>query len=123
MIGIRATLSALLLWSCSAQAFIDPPVITPEHPTTETQVEVSIRNGVCDALLSYSVEIIADAVEVTIRKIPTQDDPLCNYPIIEAVVRLPILPAGTHPLSIYFQDNEPPNALPVLWFQTILDIA
>lgn len=122
MIGNRWILLTLFVWASSAHAFIDPPVITPKHPTTETPVEVAIRNGVCDALLNHTVAIVDDTVELRIRKITTQTDPFCNYPILTAVFELPLLPAGQHPFSIYLQDNLPPDSPPVLWFQTTIEI-
>lgn len=120
---IHAILSALALWASSAHAFIDPPVITPEHPTTQTAIEISIRYGICDGLANYTLAMEDASVDLTITKIPTQDDPFCNNPINTAVIVLPLLLEGEHSLRIYLQDVDPPDAQPVLWFQTILDIA
>ncbi len=119
----RWILAALALFGSSAYAFIDPPIITPERPTTEMPIEVAIRNGLCDALLNYTVAIVDDDVEMTITKIPTQDDPFCNNTIYTTVFELPLLSAGQHPLSIFLLDSAPPDAEPVLWFQTTLDVA
>jgi hypothetical protein len=122
MIAIRMILSMLLLWASAAQAFIDPPVITPENPTTETHVEVSIRWGVCDALLDYMLEVSNGTVDLTIDKLPTQSDPFCINPIETYTFVLPLLAEGQHSLSIYLKDSDPPNSQPILWFQTILTV-
>lgn len=122
MIAIRTILSMLLLWASVAQAFIDPPVITPENPTTDTYVEAAVRYGVCDALLRYTFEYNASGLNLTIVKVPTQSDPFCNNPISTYAFVLPLLPEGQHLFSIYLQDSRPPDSQRVLWFQTTLDI-
>ncbi len=120
--AIRTILPMLLVWASSAKAFVDPPVITPENPTTETPITVSIRYGVCDALIDYTIETVGTAVELRITKIPTQSDPFCNVPVTTSTFELPLLSAGQHPLTIYFQDIDPPGLPPVIWFQTTLTV-
>ena len=40
----------LFLFANAAAAFIDPPYLTPEHPTAGDTVTLNIRAGVCDGI-------------------------------------------------------------------------
>ncbi len=111
------------LATTQAHAFIDPPAISPENPTDTTPITISIRSGVCDALLSYEIVNDLDPVEIVIRRIRTQSDPFCNQPVVVAEIPIETLPVGTHEVRLMFVYNYPPDAVPFFWQELILDVS
>ncbi len=111
------------LAATQAQAFIDPPVISPDSPTDTTPITISIRTGICDRFLSYEIIRDLDPVEILIRRIPTQLDPFCNHPIRTVEIPIGVLPVGPHLIRLMFVDNVPPNTTPYLWRELALKVS
>jgi hypothetical protein len=94
---IEATLLLLLAFAApSAQAFFDPPWITPAVPRAGALVSVNIHGGICDAIFEWSgypqvtrqgnaVRIVeygahVDFVDWCIYGVGTLAEPIGNFP-------------------------------------------
>lgn len=96
----------LALFAQSAQAFFDPPWITPEHPAAGETVMVNIHYGVCDAIFGEEgyPQITQEGSAIRMRWFgqhwPEGSSSLCIYPISTFVTPLGVYPAGSYTLTI-----------------------
>jgi hypothetical protein len=94
-----------------AQAFVDPPWITPEHPQAGETVYVNLRFGICDAILVGQIppQITQSGTAIRILFWSSHDtDPiLCNVPIWTAAVPIGSFPPGSYTLQVdrWYQDG------------------
>lgn len=76
---------ALVAFAPSAHAFIDPPYITPQHPTAGEEIFINIRAGVCDGIGSISgyPQVIRSGndIRIVLWSDSFTDPILCNFPV------------------------------------------
>jgi hypothetical protein len=100
--------SALLLLGLlgfrPAYAFVDPPWVTPEHPQANETVDVNLRFGICDVILTGQIppEITqsGSSVRILLWSVHNTDPTLCNYPIWTAAVPVGSFPPGSYTLQV-----------------------
>lgn len=87
-----------------AQAFVDPPWITPENPQAGETIYVNLRFGICDMI---SVEPVPPqitqtgmAVRILLWGSHETDPILCNVPIWTAAVSVGAFPPGAYTLQV-----------------------
>jgi hypothetical protein len=94
-----------------AQAFVDPPWITPEHPQASETVYVNLRFGICDVILTAPIppQITQSGshVRILLWSVHNTDPILCNYPILTAAVPVGSFPSGSYTLQVdrWYQDD------------------
>jgi len=86
--------------SSTANAFFDPPYITPDHPTADDILAVNIRVGVCDALIESPefprITRVGNQVRIVYFSSHNDDPEFCNIEIGTAH-----LPIGTYGVGVY----------------------
>lgn len=96
--------AAAALFAQRAQAFIDPPYLSPEHPVAGETVSVSIRSGECDAILTGVVPPRitqnGNAVRILFWSSTDTDPILCNVPIGTGTYSVGSYPPGTYTLQV-----------------------
>ena len=100
-----------LLFAQTADAFIDPPYLTPEDPVAGEMVSVNIRFGICDAIagdFANYPQITHEGNAIRILFWSTSDDDpiLCNVPIGTGSHTVGAYPAGAYTLQVdrsYFE--------------------
>jgi len=102
--------------STTVQAFIDPPVVSPEDPTDITPITISLRYGGCNALLDHQVISQGSWMEITITK-EARSPSDCEDGKSQYEIPLGLLPPGYYQFGIYLRDSEPPDA-PVVHFES-----
>lgn len=84
-----------------AQAFFDPPYITPENPIAGDTVSVNIHGGQCDAIIEETgypqITRAGDAIRLVVFGI--LDSYFCNYGVGTATFELGVYPAGAYTLQ------------------------
>ena len=100
------------LFAQTADAFIDPPYLTPEDPVAGEMVSVNIRGGICDAILTGVVppQITQKGNAIRILFWSTSDDDpiLCNVPVGTATHAVGAYPEGSYTVQVdryYFAPN------------------
>ena len=94
-----------------AQAFVDPPWITPENPQAGEEVFVHLRYGICDVILLGPIppEITQSGTSIRILfwSVHNTDPILCNYPIEAGTTLVGALPPGDYTLQVdrWYQDG------------------
>lgn len=109
-----ASTLALLLGSVAqtAQAFIDPPWITPEAPRAGEAVSVNIRMGICDAIIfrpGYpQVTQVGNAIRILEYGNRIDFEDLCIYPIGTLSEPIGAFAPGDYSLTVDFTyENYP----------------
>jgi hypothetical protein len=94
----------LFLFANTAAAFLDPPYLTPEHPTAGDTVSVNIHGGVCDAIGSWpgyqAISQNGIQIRIVLWSITYHDSGLCNLPIGTATIPVGVYPAGSYTLQV-----------------------
>ena len=98
------------LFAQTADAFIDPPYLTPEDPVAGEMVSVNIRDGICDAILGLpgwpQITQDGNAIRILFWSASNDDPILCNYPIGTGIFAVGAYPAGSYTLQVdrsYFE--------------------
>ena len=99
---------ALALWCLllvrPADAFVDPPWITPEHPQAGETVYVNLRYGVCDVIGIAPIppEITQDgsAVRILFWSGHYTDPIQCIYPTESGATAIGSFPPGSYTLQV-----------------------
>lgn len=94
--------------SSTVQAFIDPPVVSPEEPTDTTPITLTLRYGECNALLDHEIDRRGTWFGITITK-ETRSPPGCDVPEAEYEIDLELLPPRRYRYAIYLLDSEQPG--------------
>jgi len=99
------------LFAQTADAFIDPPYLTPEDPVSGETVSVNIRGGICDAILGLSgwpqISQEGNAIRVLFWGVRNSDPILCNYSVGTGIYAVGSYTAGLYTLQAdlrYFDD-------------------
>lgn len=111
--AIALALAVVALIAPSAQAFIDPPYLSPEHPIAGETVSVKIRAGVCDAIgelpgAGYPrITQDGNVIRMTLWSSTDTDPILCNVPIGTGTYAFGAFPPGSYTIQVdrdYFGD-------------------
>jgi len=94
----------LLLFANTAAAFLDPPYLTPEHPTAGDTVSVSIYGGVCDAIVGIPgyprISQQGSEIRIVLWSVSYHDSELCFLPIGTMTYPIGAYPAGSYTLDV-----------------------
>jgi len=94
----------LVLFANSAAAFLDPPYLTPEHPTAGDTVTLNIRGGVCDGIGSgHGYPMISQEgshIRIVVWSVSYHDSELCNIPVGIATETIGAYAAGSYTLQV-----------------------
>ena len=107
MFRCRLALLLALLYAFTsqpAQAFIDPPYITPSVPVAGDTVSVNIREGQCDGILSATgypqITRVENAIRVVSWGVRYFNPELCTLPIGTETDSIGSFPAGSYTLQV-----------------------
>lgn len=107
MIRFRSVMLGMLLTlvTPTASAFVDAPVLVPAHPVAGQTVSVSIRIGVCDALVEApgypKITRVGNSIRVLLASVHAASADWCIfYPIATAVVPVGEFPHGNYTLHV-----------------------
>lgn len=96
-----------VLFAQSAQAFFDPPWITPSGPTAGETVSINIHGGICDTIFGETgyPKITQEGNAIRVRWFGQHwpegsGDLLCSYPIGTLTHPLGTYPAGSYTLTV-----------------------
>ena len=108
--AIRTVLSGLvliLICGSEAQAFVDPPVLVPEHPQALQPVHVRLRAGGCDAFyLPLPENMVIESpkpglTRITVRSDHYEEGPWCIFgPGASADYPIGSFPSGTYLVEV-----------------------
>jgi hypothetical protein len=94
----------LFLFADTAAAFLDPPYLTPEHPTAGDTVTLNIRAGVCDGIGSgHGYPRISQEgthIRIVVWSVSYHDSELCFLPIWTNTIAIGAYPAGSYTLQV-----------------------
>lgn len=100
-----------LLFAPAAQAFFDPPWVTPENPIAGEIVSVNIRRGLCDAILEREgyPRITRDDGAIRLIEYGVHNSPedFCIYPIATLARPLGVFSAGDYTLTVDLAYEHP----------------
>lgn len=102
---------ALVAFAPSAQAFLDPPYITPQHPAVGEVVSVAIRGGVCDGVGTIpgypQITRQGNMVRIVLWGVHATDPILCNIPIATVAYPVGAYPPGSYVVQMdrNYQDD------------------
>ncbi len=101
---VRLLLGFGLLATWPAQAFVDPPWITPEHPQAGETVYVNLHYGICDVILvghnPPEITQVGSAIRILFWSVHNTDQILCNYPIETGATAIGTFPPGEYTLQV-----------------------
>jgi hypothetical protein len=102
---LAATLIVLSLsFARNADAFIDPPYLTPGNPVAGEPVSVSIRAGVCDGVGSIpgypQITQTGDTIRILLWGSSFVDPILCNLPIGTSTYQVGAFSEGAYVLRV-----------------------
>lgn len=104
---LGATVLTLLLTAIAgpAQAFFDPPWVTPENPIDGETVSVNIRHGICDSILEEpgfpQVTQNGNAIRIVYYGIHYElGDELCIFGVGTVVDSIGVYPPGQYTLTV-----------------------
>lgn len=87
-----------------AQAFVDPPWITPENPQAGEEVFVHLRYGICDAIgiapIAPEITQVGNSVRILFWSTHDTDPILCNVPIETGSAPIGTFPPGAYTLQV-----------------------
>jgi hypothetical protein len=97
-----AVVTIFLTGSGMAQAFVDPPYITPYHPDSSTELTLNIRGGECDDFIAYPPSIVqtVNTVDVLVYTTHTTDPLFCFVPVYISTYSLGVYPPGSYNFSV-----------------------
>ena len=92
----------LMLLSQLAQAFVDPPTLSPTNPTEGQTVSVSIRVGQCDGLPGGAEQITqtGNSIRILLNSYHAFDSEFCNIIVGVRTFPLGAYPAGSYTVQI-----------------------
>jgi hypothetical protein len=94
----------LFLFASTAAAFLDPPYLTPEHPTAGDTITLNIRGGVCDGIGSGHgyprISQEGSHIRIVLWSVSYHDSGLCNIPVGIATETIGAYPAGSYTLQV-----------------------
>jgi hypothetical protein len=104
-IAIRLAFAFIALFAQSAQAFFDPPSITPVYPAAGEVVSVNIHGGVCDSIFQVQGYPRLTREGNTLRLLEAGDhyeegDELCVFPTGTLIRELGAFTAGDYVLTV-----------------------
>ena len=96
----------------TAQAFFDPPWITPDTPRAGEIVSVNIRMGDCDARVEHpgypQITRQGNMIRLLVYGHHWETQDLCIYPIGVGTEAIGAFPEGDYTLTVdFFYDNYP----------------
>lgn len=105
----------LVLLSQLANAFVDPPTLSPTNPTEGQTVSVNIRVGQCDALPATvpgypQITQTGNALRILLYSLNQYDPEFCIYPTLMTTTAAGTYPAGSYTLQVdrtYSSRNGP----------------
>ncbi len=93
----------LAVFASSAQAFFDPPWITPAQPRAGETVYIHIHGGVCDAIAITQgyplVTLEGNAIRFVVSGVHEDDLDWCIYGVGTATYPIGVYPAGDYVLT------------------------
>lgn len=104
-----APLLALLFafFAPTAHAFLDPPYLTPAHPTPSDTIYVNVYGGQCDDLdtgvVPPSITQQGNAVSVVFTGAHTDNPEFCIFGVGTATLPIANYPAGSYTLTIIWR--------------------
>jgi hypothetical protein len=88
----------------SADAFFDPPYITPAMPTVGETISVNVHGGGCDAIIGQSgypqITQVGNAIRVLFFSAHYDDPEFCNLGEGTATRAIGTYPAGSYTLQV-----------------------
>ncbi len=105
-----APMLLLLVFSMqSANAFWDPPYITPLHPRANEAVSVNVHGGVCDAIISQPsyprVTRDGNTIRITYFTLHYDNPELRNLPVGTVTDSIGTYSQGAYTLQIDLSDR------------------
>jgi len=102
----------LAMMSSTAQAFFDPPWITPATPRVGEVVSVNIHGGICDAIFEHSgypsISQVGNVVRVLEYGDHVDTADLCIYGVGTLAVPIGTYPTGNYTVTVDLTyDNYP----------------
>ncbi len=99
-----AIMLAFVLLSQLAQAFVDPPTLSPINPTENQTVSVNIRIGVCDSFIEQAgypqITQSGNAIRILIPSIHAFDSSFCNFGTGTAIDPVGAFPPGSYTVQV-----------------------
>ena len=94
----------LVLLSQLANAFVDPPTLSPTNPTEGQTISVNIRIGVCDAFIEQTgypqITQSGNAIRILIPSIHAFDSSFCNFGTGIAIDPIGSYPPGSYTVQV-----------------------
>ena len=101
--AVRLLMALLVFVAPAAQAFIDPPWITPAAPRAVEMVSVNVRLGICDAFFERpgypEITQEGNAIHIVEYGHHWENDELCGYGIGTATELIGAFPPGDYTLT------------------------
>ena len=102
---LRSTfMLVFVLFTQLAQAFVDPPTLSPANPTEGQTVSVNIRIGVCDAFVEQTgfpqITQSVNAIRILIPSIHAFDSSFCNFGTGTAIDSIGAYPPGSYTVQV-----------------------
>ena len=95
---------AFVLLSQLANAFVDPPTLSPTNPAEGQTISVNIRFGQCDALGEVpgypQITQTDNAIRILLHSIHVSYPEFCNVPILIRSFPVGAYPAGTYTVQV-----------------------
>lgn len=102
---------ATICWPSTALAFVDPPRIVPQHPTSRTPIVLAVRAGNCHGFVADAGEPELILLEPGKLKFVAAGiaslepgNPFCIYPVFDYRFDLGALPEGNYSLQLFIRD-------------------
>ena len=103
-IASAGIIALTLFASANANAFFDPPYITPEQPMDGEPMVVNIHGGSCDVLVSMPefprITQVGNDIRIVYYSFHTDNIEFCNFDVATAHLPIDGQPAGTYSYSI-----------------------
>ena len=103
---------ALLLFAQSAQAFFDPPFVTPAEPIAGHTVSVNVRLGICDDIIEMAgfpqITQSGNAIRIVFFGAHRTSSEECIYPVGTLTQPIGAYSAGSYTLQVdLYYSNYP----------------
>ena len=99
-----AIMLAIVLLSQLANAFVEPPTLSPTNPMENQTVSVNIRIGVCDAFIEQTgypqITQSGNAIRILIPSIHAFDSSFCNFGTGIAIDPIGSYPPGSYTVQV-----------------------
>ena len=90
--------------SQDAQAFLDSPYVTPEHPAAGETIYINIYGGVCDSIISVpgypQITQQGDAIRILLLSAHYDSSELCFFPVGTATIPVGAYANGAYTLQV-----------------------